>query len=161
MDLICLMINLKFSFRFNFFYPIYLKLSFQRRAWLFHGTGYFHVWNYKTCPGKQAKAETQLPSAVYLEFPLSVRDHQTLNCMNLDLKFNFLICQWLLLCILIFLSQLVTKNSLGAVQDALGRPDGKVTFDFLNLFHWSIIDLQCWVNCVISVKQSDSIIHTI
>lgn len=31
---------------------------------------------------------------------------------------------------LFFLSQLVTKNSLGAVQDALGRPDGKVTFDF-------------------------------
>ena len=99
MDLICLVINLKFSFRFNFFYPIYLKLSFQRRAWFFQGTGYFHVWNYTIYPGKQAKAETQLPSAVYLEFSVSVRDHQTLNCMNLDLKFNFLIRQWLLLCL--------------------------------------------------------------
>ena len=99
MDLICLMINLKFSFRFNFFPPIYLKLSFQRKAWFFQSIGYFHVWNYKICPGKQGKAEAQLPSVVYLEFSLSVRGHQTLNCVNLDLKFNFLTRQWLLLCL--------------------------------------------------------------
>ena len=104
MDLICLMINLaeinlKFSFRFNFFPPIYLKLSFQRKAWFFQSIGYFHVCNYKICPGKQGKAEAQLPSVVYLEFSLSVRGHQTLNCVNLDLKFNFLTRQWLLLCL--------------------------------------------------------------
>ncbi|EPY75807.1 hypothetical protein CB1_001561007 [Camelus ferus] len=43
--------------------------------------------------GADGESEAKLPSAVYLNFSLSVRDHQTLNCMNLDLKFDFLILQ--------------------------------------------------------------------
>ena len=50
-------------------------------------------------PGRHGGVVAKLPGAVGLDFLLSLRDYQTLNCVKLDLKFNFLILHVLLLCL--------------------------------------------------------------
>lgn len=50
-------------------------------------------------PGSFEEEEPKWPSAVCLDFSLAIRDHQTLNCVDLHFKFNFLILQVQSLCV--------------------------------------------------------------
>lgn len=102
MDL--MMFRLKFLFRvcfFVFWFFSYFKLLCFERGHVF--CFYFPVhWTFSClelqCPLRAfARKQAKLRGAVCSDFSLSVRAHQTLNCVNLGLKFEFLIPQELLL----------------------------------------------------------------